>query len=217
MRNFIAAFCGFCLTLFIFGGGALTAIVFITAAPAPAHHIDSDMGTLWTNKAVRVIPATQDLDRLPARPIPEQPSQNAQPSRDPEPINNPGSADATMTAAITTQPKPEPAMNAFHVEWCSDRYQSYDPADNSYNTYSGVRRECVSPYSEGGLSPEEPDNVNAFAEEPPNLISAAHSTEMPSAAADTEHIQSCFDRYQSYRPEDNTYQPYGGGPRQQCE
>jgi hypothetical protein len=32
-----------------------------------------------------------------------------------------------------------------------------------------------------------------------------------------DHIQVCFDRYQSYRPEDNSYQPYGGGPRQQCE
>ena len=42
------------------------------------------------------------------------------------------------------------------------------------------------------------------------------------AAADTgfglsdDHIDYCFSRYRSYRPEDNSYQPYGGGPRQQC-
>ena len=31
------------------------------------------------------------------------------------------------------------------------------------------------------------------------------------------HIASCFARYRSYSPEDNSYQPYGGGSRRQCE
>ncbi|MER9869926.1 BA14K family protein [Mesorhizobium sp. M0136] len=30
-------------------------------------------------------------------------------------------------------------------------------------------------------------------------------------------MQYCFSRYRSYRPADNTYQPYSGGPRSQCE
>lgn len=34
---------------------------------------------------------------------------------------------------------------------------------------------------------------------------------------DADHVSYCFSRYRSYRPEDNTYQPYGGGPRRQCE
>jgi|ThiBio_1000_plan_1041568.scaffolds.fasta_scaffold00283_23 hypothetical protein len=216
MRTFIAALSGFCLTLIIFGGGALAAIFFINAAPAPAHQIGRDTGALWTNKAVRVNAATQDLERLAARPMPQQTGQEreAQPSRDPEPANNPGSVHATMTAATSKQPNSEPVMSADHVEWCSERYRSYDPADNSYNAYSGVRRQCV---SRDSSRPEEPESVSASAEEPPELISAAHSNEMPEAAVDTEHIQSCFDRYQSYRPEDNTYQPYGGVPREQCE
>jgi hypothetical protein len=33
---------------------------------------------------------------------------------------------------------------------------------------------------------------------------------------DGDHVQSCFDRYRSYRPEDNSYQPFDGGPRRQC-
>lgn len=36
-------------------------------------------------------------------------------------------------------------------------------------------------------------------------------------AVSADHVAYCFDRYRSYRPEDNTYQPYGGGPRRQCE
>ncbi len=31
------------------------------------------------------------------------------------------------------------------------------------------------------------------------------------------HVDYCFSRYRSYRPEDNSYQPYSGGPRRQCE
>ena len=34
--------------------------------------------------------------------------------------------------------------------------------------------------------------------------------------AGSDHASYCFSRYRSYRPEDNTYQPFGGGPRQQC-
>lgn len=34
---------------------------------------------------------------------------------------------------------------------------------------------------------------------------------------DDRHAQDCFARYRSYNPEDNTYQPFGGGPRLQCE
>jgi len=36
----------------------------------------------------------------------------------------------------------------------------------------------------------------------PELIPAAHSEEVPVTAVGSEHIQSCFERYQSYRPED---------------
>jgi hypothetical protein len=220
MRNFIAVLSGFGLTLLIFGGGALTAIFFINATPVPVHQLDGDMGALWTNKAVRVNAAAQDLKRLPARPMPQQTGQDkdVRPSYDREPAHSPASVDTTTTAAIAIQAKPKAAMNAAHVEWCSERYRSYDPADNSYNAYSGERRECISPYSgDSSRQPEEPESVNATAEASPELISTAHSEEMPEATLDSEHIQSCFERYQSYRPEDNTYQPYGGGPRQQCD
>jgi hypothetical protein len=56
-----------------------------------------------------------------------------------------------------------------------------------------------------------------LAEGAPKFVSAANSDEMTGAYFGSEHVQACFERYRSYWPEDNTYQPYGGGPRQQCE
>ena len=33
-----------------------------------------------------------------------------------------------------------------HVEWCLNRYRSYNPRTNTYVSYNGVRRQCHSPY-----------------------------------------------------------------------
>lgn len=33
-----------------------------------------------------------------------------------------------------------------HLRWCEARYRSYRPWDNTFVTYRGQRRECVSPY-----------------------------------------------------------------------
>lgn len=37
------------------------------------------------------------------------------------------------------------------------------------------------------------------------------------ASLDPAHADWCFTRYRSYRIEDDSYQPYGGGPRVQCQ
>lgn len=34
-----------------------------------------------------------------------------------------------------------------HANWCSSRYRSYDPATNSYQSFSGSRKPCVSPFN----------------------------------------------------------------------
>lgn len=34
-----------------------------------------------------------------------------------------------------------------HVEWCEDRYRSYNPRYNTWVSYSGHVHQCVSPYS----------------------------------------------------------------------
>jgi hypothetical protein len=222
MKIFVAILSGFSLTLAVFAAGALTVIFFVNAEPVPARSLDLDTTALWTNKAVSVNTPARNLERIPARPVRQPPDTERQaqvPSREPETIGNPEPAtDPTTTAAIS--PQPTLAMNAGHVEWCSERYRSYDPADNSYNTYSGMRRECISPYSEtlGGTDlPSDGAGTVILAEGAPEFVTSANSDEMTGAYFSSEHVQSCFERYRSYRPEDNTYQPYGGGPRQQCE
>jgi hypothetical protein len=236
MKNLVAVLSGFLLTLGVFGGGALTTIFFVNASPTPVHSLDGDNGALWTNKAVVVNTDAGDLERLPARPQPQTVAKKTEPQAQQRevaqapssPPDQGGNAkpvlDSTTTAGISPAAAQQPvaAMNSAHVEWCSQRYRSYDPADNSYNSYSGVRRECISPYSETASNANAPaasdemERADASAGNSPTLISAAAADEM-SPVADSGHVQSCFDRYRSYRPEDNSYQPYGGGPRQQCE
>jgi hypothetical protein len=133
-----------------------------------------------------------------------------------------------MTAAIPSENKPEPqspadnAASAAHVAWCSDRYRSYRPGDNTYTPYSGGKRECVSPYSDalgaGGM-PALSEEAASYDEASVDQSLMGYTTVVDEAPVDLsiEHVRSCFERYRSYRMEDNTYQPYGGGPRQQCQ
>jgi hypothetical protein len=39
-----------------------------------------------------------------------------------------------------------PSYGSRHVEWCSARYRTYDPASDTYVPRAGVRARCVSPY-----------------------------------------------------------------------
>lgn len=108
---------------------------------------------------------------------------------------------------------------AAHLAWCAERYRSYRPRDNSYTPYSGGRAVCVSPYSEGfgdnGISaPPAPDD--SYTEGEAVLQPAVAETAGSYQVYDDAHIAYCFSRYRSYDPADNSYQPYGGGPRQQC-
>jgi hypothetical protein len=207
MKPAIAILGGFMATLLAFAGGIAIAIVFLTAKPVPVQLPDSRMASTWTQEAVKVNKAAQDYERLPARlPTGEEfADNNAASAR---------SVDTLTTAATRAEPEEKAAApgNAAHLEWCASRYRSYNPDDNSYRTYSGVQRECVSPYSDlataEGSSNSDPADYSI-------LVSEAGYAD--DAAADTEHVQSCFARYRSYRPEDNSYQPYSGGPRRQCE
>lgn len=76
--------------------------------------------------------------------------------------------------------------------WCSTRYRSYNPSDNSYQPYgSTIRRPCVAPAE---LTSNSQD---------PQLVAAS-----PLAG---DHVTWCSNRYSSYRVRDNSYQPFSGG------
>lgn len=138
-----------------------------------------------------------------------------------------GGIDPAQTDTNTT---PRAELAAAHIEWCSRRYRSYRAEDNSYRPFSGGRGSCESPYSdfatakfgpEEMLDEAEPDvrqtRDNAEPMEDDGAFEQIIYEDAPNTALSGDHIQSCMDRYRSYRPEDNTYQPYDGGPRRQCE
>jgi hypothetical protein len=59
-------------------------------------------------------------------------------------------AAGVAAGAVVTAPVPRaPAarLSAAHVRWCYATYVSYRAADNTYQPYSGPRRQCWSPFS----------------------------------------------------------------------
>ncbi|PDT02338.1 BA14K family protein [Rhizobium chutanense] len=98
---------------------------------------------------------------------------------------------ASLATALQT---PQPKFSAEHLAWCTQHYRSFDPSTNRYRSYSGEIRACSSPYGAD------------FAE-----FDGDAGTKVNAQAA-----AWCAARYRSYRPEDNTYQPWDG-PRRSCE
>jgi hypothetical protein len=160
---------------------------------------------------------------------------------------------AQQPATVDQQAGPQ--LPVAHLQWCATRYRSYRPAENSYRSYSGELRPCISPYYDPGgdrtASTDAGQNDQAAANDrpgamaddrvgddqaemegyapsgdgyattyggPPEEISpeteAAQASGRPVSG---DHVDYCFSRYRSYDPQDNTYQPFDGGPRRQCE
>nr|WP_235984592.1 BA14K family protein [Mesorhizobium neociceri] len=105
-------------------------------------------------------------------------------------------------------------LPAAHVGWCASRYRSYNPEDNSYRSYAGRQRQCRSPYLD--VASEQLTNAD-FVDTSYSSMDGNASTDDVRPQLSVDHVDYCFSRYRSYRPEDNTYQPYSGGPRRQCQ
>ncbi|TPL86065.1 BA14K family protein [Mesorhizobium sp. B2-3-12] len=199
---------GFVLTLAVFASGLVFAAWLIAAKPAHEIRPTASVAELWTRSARPVDKAAQTLERVPAL-------QTAAPDAA---ARAQGAPDPTVTGAVPPSAGDEQAglpsaeLPASHVKWCANRYRSYNPDDNSYMSYSGQQRPCVSPYLDAGAADQ--------AAPPSTEVSYVQGGDAPLVAAtglSADHVESCFSRYRSYRPEDNSYQPYSGGPRRQCE
>lgn len=128
------------------------------------------------------------------------------------------------------QPTPSDQLSISHMEWCAIRYRSYRPEDNSYTSYDGGQQPCVSPYTRDPARQEAASTLGAapvvraypdadsYAGDPafPEEASVQYAAD-DSGYAGSDHASYCFSHYRSYRPEDNSYQPFGGGARRQCE
>lgn len=196
------------------------------ALPSDDPHIFKDDKTpLWTSAPVSI----SDRDNQPYERVAAQlpadtvtvaslpPSSKPDLSRDQE---NPG-LDMMVTAALSDESRSEEGTiavgyTADHLDWCSNKYRSYRPEDNSYLSYSGMRKDCTSPYG------DDMDELAELQRAPwPSEGSVTYyrtsTTGDTSMMVGSAQAQACASRYNSYRASDNSYQPYGGGPRRQCE
>ncbi|MEX0955981.1 MAG: BA14K family protein [Rhizobiaceae bacterium] len=240
MKLFIAFIGGFGLTLVSFGGGIALAIAYFSAEPVSRPGPSVDTAAMWPSEPVRV--GNDDgLQRLPARPVADRPATDR---RTPEPAPEEAGrtvdgqsedeagdtidmiTTASLAGDVASEPRDEHRITIMdgHVEWCADHYRSYRAEDNSYQPYGAAgRAPCVSPFFSddgGGAQAGDPGGEVVVDEYPAQgePVFVAERVDAGSGPVMTrDHIQSCFDRYRSYRPEDNSYQPYGGGPRQQCQ
>ena len=192
---------GFLLTLAVFTSGLAFATWLLAAKPVWHATPTISVADLWTRDARPVKPAAQSFERIPAVQA-DLPDASANAKAAPDPI---------VTSSV--QPSTtSPELPAAHVRWCASRYRSYNSSDNSYRSYSGQQRRCISPYE----TTQPPDAVSYVETNYASMDGYASTDEVrPQLAPD--HIDYCFSRYRSYRPEDNTYQPYSGGPRRQCQ
>ncbi|MBW6424608.1 BA14K family protein [Rhizobium sp. XQZ8] len=73
----------------------------------------------------------------------------------------------------------------------------------------------VQPAAPGAPMPGSlPQPIGAAGQMPP---AEAQPVTPQGANVDAAHAQFCYARYRSYRVEDNTYQPFDGSPRRQCQ
>ena len=207
---------GFALVMFL--SGIVVATAFFKAEPERKLSLATDTSDIWTDQAVKVDPSKQDFDRLAARPVPQQtrshsPAQPAAPAGFNTEVAAEEKAPSKVEANSQTQPDLQAETIAAHVEWCSERYRSYRAYDNSYTPYSGGRRECVSPYF-GATDIVDASNDPEASYESEGQAELMYANDQDYVS--TDHMEYCFSRYRSYRYEDNTYQPFDGGPRRQC-
>lgn len=253
MKSFLVASSVLASSLLLFGSGVVATTIWFTNAERPHQFNGLYTADLWTNQPTRVNPAEQDLERLPsqavvdATPETEKAAQIAaatqadtfasHPARQASPGIDSMATGAIAPDAMPAQ-EPAPVVNEAHVAWCSNRYRSYNAADNSYRPYGGGMRACVSPYGEQviGAAPAPGDELigelgsygstvyrrdgQRVPHDGDEEIGTVQTTAYESrsrGATGWEHEQKCLAMYRSYRAEDNSYQPYDGGPRRQCE
>lgn len=251
MKPFLAVVGGFVVALGTFAGGALVAFMVLKTEPDRALSAGDDVAAVWSGTPRVVDTAAQDFERVAA--IAPVGAASAADMPDAagtgEPVLPGGDGVDTMTTA-SLEPMDETekeeqrefddvqaGLVVAHVDWCLDRYRSYDVDSNTYQPYSGGRRDCVSPHLEelealeaGGRAPLSDGDARvefATLEERPARIAAGAGGEIvlhtgdggmdvSSGALSQAHVRDCFNRYRSYDPATNTYQPYGGGPRAIC-
>ncbi|WP_064713782.1 BA14K family protein [Rhizobium bangladeshense] len=175
--------------------GIVSSVGACMAAASVASHVMADYEPhafmdlaardLWTTRPVKIDPRQQHYERIPpvySSYVTEAPAAIA---------SKAASQPARPSTELHTQ---QPKYAIEHLSWCAQRYRSFDPATNSYRSYSGETRVCSSPFQQ----------------------KIHESQDGGSTRVNAQAAARCAARYRSYRPEDNTYQPWQGR-RRSCD
>ncbi|MBZ9821613.1 BA14K family protein [Mesorhizobium sp. CA4] len=285
MKALLGIVGGFVLTLAVFASGLAFATWLLAAKPARQATPTIGVSELWTKDAQPVDPEKQNLERIPAQQAAVASAKAGEPAKAdngmqtaavvaPAPPTAPrlqplpdvsGQGQPTPDAGAAQQPTAadqqaqQQQLPVAHLQWCAARYRSYRPAENSYRSYSGELRPCISPYYDpmgdrtastgpndrqgqrgqavandrqtaaaddqtsddqaetDGYAPTGDGYVTTYGGPPEEISPEAGAVRAQGRQISAAHIDDCFSRYRSYDPQDNTYQPFDGGPRRQCE
>jgi len=177
------------LLLVFLSGVIITANVI--AEPEPHRFANINAPDLWTSQPKEVDPARQAYQRLPDAP----PSQTAA-AESSKPVATAGQpASTTATAAAPTAGQ---ATNAAVDHTMTASVQPSAP---------------ISAMMPQPINPNQPTPAPGAA--PGSASPSGQQPQTP--AVDAAQAQFCYARYRSYRVEDNSYQPFDGGPRRQCQ
>ncbi len=228
MKSLLAIATGFLATLVVFGSGI--ALAMFVMMPMPDGRPDAkgeDVASVWSSIPRQVERGAQGFERIAAVVPADAVDVKAVDTDDVvAPAAGDVSTDMITTASLQGDDDPVTDDDAYrlmdaHVAWCHERYRSYREADNSYQPYRGGRRECVSPHlDELTFAQGDAQTVSVAGYVADEGVGSAASDpwrELGLVDMSPAHIDDCFRRYRSYRVEDNSYQPYGGGPRRQCQ
>ncbi|MCJ9745359.1 BA14K family protein [Neorhizobium sp. SHOUNA12A] len=151
-----------------------------------------------------------------------------------------GSINPQQPATVPqSQDERKAMLDPAQADWCSARYKSYRAEDNSYQPFSGgSRRQCrapgaaatgtvaAAPMRDQPQALQMQDELQPLPERPATranqrandgAVGYAQSRAIEADAPAGSHEEWCFARYRSYQAEDNSYQPFAGGPRRQCQ
>jgi hypothetical protein len=210
--------------LAVFVGG-LYVTAYVVADPEPHQFAHLESPDLWTSEPVKIDTSKQTYERLPSLPVVASIPASDLPVQKVADARQVGSEklDASTTGSIEAKGDDEAAtavaqnqlVDSARAQWCFARYRSYRVEDNSYQPLSGgPRRQCTPP---GGLVA----NVAMTRGERSEVVRETASAEWPPQSSNAgqarNHVDWCMARYRSYRMEDNSYQPFDGGPRRSCE
>jgi hypothetical protein len=221
MKTMAAIIASLLLSVITFTVGVVGTIFYLSTSERASISTTTEMPDLWTTEPTVVARNQDRLESVAARPTsvfdPGSATRAVEIAE--QKIQRDDGTDSFVTGSIADQESQSATtLSREHVDWCMSRYNSYRVDDGTYQPYNGKRRPCISPYIT--VESEMPIEEDGAAEE--ILLGAQRAfgdtgVSVTEVAADIDHhVHRCSKRYRSYRPEDNTYQPFDGGPRRQC-